>query len=339
MLQSELIAVALFVAAVGAVFVRAALGLVRIIRRTPLSKADYLSVILAVIGVGCVGYGYFVEPYRLTTTHVEIETAKLPAQTGPIRLVHLSDLHSDPVSRLETELPDAVAAQKPDVIVFTGDSINSPAGLPVFQEALKALARIAPTFVVKGNWDRMMRLPVFDGTGAHELNGKAQRLMIRGAPIWLAGLSDGNEAALGGMMRDVPAGEFSVLLYHRPDLPHEAQANRVDLYCAGHTHGGQVALPLYGALITLSRFGKKYESGLYRESRMWMYVNRGVGMEGGIAPRVRFWSPPEITVIDINSTARSARTPGTARPRGRSRRRRRAWGCTFRRAGSGRPSR
>jgi len=60
-----------------------------------------------------------------------------------------------------------------------------------------------------------------------------------------------------------------------------------------------VALPVYGALVTFSKFGKKYEAGLYREGQTWLYVNRGIGMEGGGAPRFRFWSRPEITVFEI----------------------------------------
>jgi predicted MPP superfamily phosphohydrolase len=89
-----------------------------------------------------------------------------------------------------------------------------------------------------------------------------------------------------------------VLLYHFPDAIAQAARLRVDLYCAGHTHGGQVALPFYGALITLSGFDKKYEAGLYREHDTWMYVNRGIGMEGS-APRVRFCARPEVTIIEI----------------------------------------
>jgi len=89
-------------------------------------------------------------------------------------------------------------------------------------------------------------------------------------------------------------------LYHYPDAIEEAAQHRIDLYCAGHTHGGQVALPFYGAIITLSKFGKKYESGLRRLEDTWLYVNRGIGMEGGPAPRVRFCARPEITVIELS---------------------------------------
>ena len=73
----------------------------------------------------------------------------------------------------------------------------------------------------------------------------------------------------------------------------------VDLQLSGHTHGGQVRLPLYGALLTLSAMGKRFEAGLYRLGEMALYVNRGLGMEGGAAPRVRFLCRPEITVFDL----------------------------------------
>ena len=97
-------------------------------------------------------------------------------------------------------------------------------------------------------------------------------------------------------MKSIPMTDFSVLLYHSPDRMPEAVAEGADLYCAGHTHGGQVALPLYGAMLTLSKFGKRYEAGLYHEDRTWLYVNRGIGMAGGFLPRVRFWCRPELTI-------------------------------------------
>ncbi|UCD15100.1 MAG: metallophosphoesterase, partial [Candidatus Omnitrophota bacterium] len=86
---------------------------------------------------------------------------------------------------------------------------------------------------------------------------------------------------------------------HSPDLAQDLEGLNIDLYLAGHTHGGQVNVPFYGALITCSRYGKKYESGKYRVNNMVLYVNRGIGMEGGDAPRVRFLCRPQITIFDI----------------------------------------
>ena len=134
---------------------------------------------------------------------------------------------------------------------------------------------------------------------------------VAGTSVWVAGAPfaslaeppDGERTGIEKTLKDVPPDAFTLFLYHTPDLILEAAAtNRVDLYCAGHTHGGQVALPVYGALVTLSKFGKKYESGLHREGPTHLYVTRGVGMEGGSAPRVRFFARPEITVIELAPT-------------------------------------
>ena len=312
MSAAEYLRVLLFLAFIAVVYVLAASIGVRWLRhklnRTTLSKNPrpvwYHSIVLTLAGVGllCFGYGYFVEPYWLSVTHVSINSPKLTLGSRPIRIVHISDLHSDPKPRLEERLPRAIAAEQPDLIVFTGDSINSPAGLPVFRECLTELAKIAPTFVVKGNWDAWYwhDLNLFAGTGAHELNGSSSLVEVRGAPIWVSGVAVDDEKMMEQAVSSMPEGAFKVFLYHYPDLIAAAAALKVDLYCAGHTHGGQVALPLYGALITFSKYGKRYEAGLYREGETWLYVNRGIGMEGGPVPRVRFWARPEVTVIEIS---------------------------------------
>jgi predicted MPP superfamily phosphohydrolase len=256
---------------------------------------------LALFGFGCFAYAYFVEPYRLSVRNVVIKSAKLPKNGKRIRVVHISDIHSDAKPRLEEKLPSAIAEQKPDLIVFSGDSINSPEGLPVFRKCLSEISKIAPTFVVRGNWDVWYwnNQDLFGETGAKQLNGTAERIEINGIPIWLAGVFVESEGKLAETLAQIPKNEFSIFLFHYPDLIEKVSAAEIDLYCAGHTHGGQVAMPFYGALVTLSKFGKKYEGGTYQVNKTWLNVNRGIGMEGGNVPRVRFWARPEITVIDI----------------------------------------
>ena len=69
---------------------------------------------------------------------------------------------------------------------------------------------------------------------------------------------------------------------------------------SGDTHGGQIVFPLLGPLIRIGRWdGKFHESGLHRIGKMWLYVNRGIGMEGGPVPRTRFFCPPEVALIEI----------------------------------------
>ena len=311
--------VLMFVCALAAVYLLAACALVRAALRRfgrlgrpsrAALVAERGSLALAAVGLLCFAYGYFVEPYWPEVTHVRVESPKLKGAQRPVRVVHISDLHCDPKTRLEERLPDIIAAERPDFIVFTGDSLNSPEGLPTLRKLLPRLAAVAPTYAVRGNWDTAYwgRAELFEGTGVVELKKEAARVDVAGTSVWVAGApfgslhepTDGVRGGIEAALKDAPPEAFTLFLYHTPDAILEAaETNRVDLYCAGHTHGGQVALPFYGALVTLSKFGKKYESGLHREGSTWLYVTRGIGMEGGPAPRVRFFARPEVTVIEL----------------------------------------
>ena len=309
MLPEETIRVGLFLAFVFGVYAVAGLFLVeaiaRKVRKLPpasgrirfVRRGAYLA---AGAGVLCFAWGYFVEPYWLEVRRVTVPSAKVPAGSRGIRIVHISDLHCDPKPRLEERLPGVIAAQRPDLIVFTGDALNSPAGLPIFQRCMRELSAVAPLFCVKGNWDSAGRgRRIFDGTGARELDGTRERLEVDGVPVQVCGVAFGREARIAPLLREASREELTVFLHHYPDEIHVAAEAGADLYCAGHTHGGQVALPFYGALVTLSRFGKRFEGGLYRVGGTWLNVNRGIGMEGGRAPRVRFAARPEVTVIEV----------------------------------------
>lgn len=307
----------LFVALVVFVFIAAAnLLLVRLYSRIchtrpPQSTAYLVSerAILAgaSIALVCILYARFVEPFWPKVIHVQVASRKLAPGAHPLRIVQISDVHSDARPRLENRLPEIIAAQKPDLIVFTGDSVNSRGAISIFRELMSNSARIAPAYASRGNWDEWAgaHQELFAGTGVEELNGQAVRREFHGTPIWIGGLATENTASVTSVFAGAPANEFRLLLHHFPDRiiggydGMDAAAGSVDLFCAGHTHGGQVALPIYGALVTFSRFGKRFEWGLHRVGETWLYVNRRIGMEGGRAPRIRFWARPEITVIDL----------------------------------------
>jgi uncharacterized protein len=268
-------------------------------RQEPLSRKRRVVLALAAVGMLCIPYGYFIEPYWPEVTHVTVTSAKLRKGTQ-VRIVHISDVHSDPQPRLEQKLPRIIAEQKPDLIVFTGDSANHPNNAPLFQELMRNLAAIAPTYVVRGNWDppgSSERL--FGHTGVRELEGKPESIIVRDSSIVISGDSTESMETVSSAFLLVPPHAVRIYLHHFPDRIYEVARENVDLYLAGHTHGGQVALPLYGALITFSKYDKQFEHGLYKIQNTWLYVNRGIGMEGSRAPRVRFWSRPEITVIDL----------------------------------------
>lgn len=253
----------------------------------------------AAFGALCVLYGWAVEPYRLAVTTVRVESPKIKGD--PLRIALLSDTHCDPKGRLEGRIPAAAAALHPDLIVFTGDSINEAAALPRFKALMTELAKVAPVYVVSGNWDAWFwpELDLYGGTGARRLDGESLDLKVRGTTIRLLGLPADEGFAGKKLFARADKESLSIALHHYPDEVYQAADAGVDLYLAGHTHGGQIALPFYGALVTLSRWGKRFEAGRYQVGPTTLYVNRGIGMEGGHAPRVRFWATPELTLIEL----------------------------------------
>jgi predicted MPP superfamily phosphohydrolase len=277
------------------------------------ARIAYRRAVLASAAAGslCILWGWRVEPYWPEVVRRTVPLAALAPGAAPVRLVHLSDFHCEGTVRCEDALPGLVAAEKPDAIVYTGDSLNEPGGLPVLRRTLSALAAIAPTFVVKGNWDAwyMTEFDRFGGTGVRELDGDAVRLVLRDTPVRFAGVPFGGESGIDAALRGAPSGGPVVFLYHTPDLAYDLARRGVDLCVAGHTHGGQVRLPLYGAILTLSRYGKRFEGGLYGVEGMVLHVTRGIGLEGHLAPRVRFLCRPEIAVLDL--------VPAGAAPAGR----------------------
>ena len=156
-------------------------------------------------------------------------------------------------------------------------------------------------FAVTGNWDfsYWSAIDLFDGTGFEELRLRKRIVEKDGESIILSGLAFENGKRSSRVTKKLKPEDFNLFLYHNTDLMDYFDGIPVDLYLCGHTHGGQIALPFYGALTTLSRHGKQYEAGLYQRGHIQLYVNRGIGLEGGWSPKVRFWARPEIAVFDI----------------------------------------
>ncbi|HKE32390.1 MAG TPA: metallophosphoesterase [Candidatus Angelobacter sp.] len=272
------------------------------------ARLEFVLYLLVSIGTLSIIYAHTIEPYWPEVTHVSLRSRKLnPGRR--LRIVQISDLHCDGKVRLEKRLPEIIRAEHPDLILFTGDTVNGVEGVPVARELLAQLPKIAPTYAVLGNWDvgfvRKWRQPLeqpsfFEGTGIHNLAGQAESVETAGIRIWIAGAATSQERLLPALLATAPPDQFSVLLFHFPDEVEVVQQKKIDLYLAGHTHGGQIALPFYGALVTFSKFDKKYERGLHAIGGSWLYVNRGIGLEG-FPPRARFLSRPEITVFDISA--------------------------------------
>lgn len=259
---------------------------------------------LLLLGFGIYSFG--IEPFNLTVTRIQVAA---PGVARRLRIVQLSDLHIEGITSRERRLPDLVESLHPDLIVLTGDyaNVEDPIDPQVVGDVRDVVGRLhAPlgVYAVIGNVDRLLFVQkAFAGLDVHFLDNEVVRIPQAGERFALLGLKYSSDLngrnTLSRLMRQVPSNDFTVLLYHTPDLAYAARDAQVNLYLAGHTHGGQVRLPFYGALVTLSKYGKTFEAGLYQVGSTTLYVNRGIGMSGDFAPRLRFLCPPEVLSIDL----------------------------------------
>lgn len=254
-------------------------------------------------------YGFFVEPFRLTVSQLQIPVQGL---TRPIRIVQLSDIHVERITPREQAIPQRIESLHPDMIVVTGDFINesyinNPQSIDATRELIGQLKAPLGVYGVNGNVETHNRLrDMLAGLNITILDNQVVRVPEISQNFVLIGLNYVNgsvdEANLTRLMTQVQLDDFSLLLYHKPDLAYAAHDNNVKLYLAGHTHGGQVRAPFYGALFSNSRYGKTFEMGQYQLGEMTLFVSRGLGFTGGVAPRIRFLAPPEIVAIDLIPT-------------------------------------
>jgi predicted MPP superfamily phosphohydrolase len=257
-------------------------------------------------------YGTVIEPFRLQVSRVAIPHEKSSNPGRPLRIVHLSDLHVERLTRRERNLPAIVAALAPDLIVLTGDFLSTsynrdPRALADLRATLEKLSAPAGLYAVWGTAevDRPDLLrPMLESLGIVVLEDRAQEVRFGAHRLWLMGLTCSRDLATDGarlqsLMTRAPDQALNLLLYHTPDLMPQASALGVDLYLAGHTHGGQWRIPGLGAVLTSSRYWKRYEAGHYCEAKTHLYVSRGLGMEGFGAPRARFFCRPEVVLVTL----------------------------------------
>lgn len=273
-------------------------------------------------------YGTLVEPFLLQVTRLQIVTPRLANPGGPLRVVQLSDLHVERLTRRDRALPDTVAGLDADVMVLTGDYLNTtynqdPQALADLEELLAQLEAPGQRYGIWGSPEvdctHLLR-PIIQAAGITLLEDCGVELHTDRYHLWIMGITcshdrPGDAERLRRLVAEAPPGALTLLLYHTPDLMPEAAALGVDLYLAGHTHGGQWRLPGFGAVVTSSRYGKRYEAGHYREGNTHLYVSRGLGMEGFGTPRARFFCRPELVVVDLAGRAGEDPTPRSqARP-------------------------
>ena len=302
-----------------------------------LSKA---AVGVAAIGACTLAYsaGYEVRAFRLR----EVEIPCLPTRSETLRVLHLSDIHLMPSQYKKQEWLRSLSDLRPDLIVNTGDNVSHSESVPVLMRALGDLLGVPGVYVLGSNdyWGPVVKSPLrylmpddgsrlqgprlpwgdlkaaFDKAGWLDLNNRIGSLTVRGTKFAFAGVDDPH---LCYDKLDAVAGPADPLADVRLGVSHAPYLRVLDAFTkdgydaifAGHTHGGQVRVPRYGALITNCDLDARRSRGLHRhiahEKEAWLHVSAGLGTSP-YAP-YRFCCYPEATIATLAPRPRHRASP------------------------------
>ena len=269
-------------------------------------------LLLVLLIVSCLVWGFFIEPNRLVVNQQSIQIDTWPKELSGLRIALIADLHTGGWFIDENKLRlivDRTNQLNPDLVVLLGDYVapNSWHSRRVEPEitagVLKDLRAPLGVYAVLGNHDwwyngaKVRR--AFEQNGIPVLEDEVVEIRWRDKSFWLAGLADlwTRPQQIDETIAKAPPGSTMIALTHNPDIFPRLPPN-VPLLLAAHPHGGQVSIPLIGTPIVPSRFGSKYTAGHVFENGHHMFVTTGIGTS--ILP-VRFRVPPEIVVLTVKS--------------------------------------
>ncbi len=267
------------------------------------------------VGLAAAGYGGLFERSNVVLRRLDVTLDRLPEALDGLTVAQLSDFHyhayfSAGVIRKAVEL--AVGLQ-PDLVALTGDFVTVSEFQKYDQRSAEhavpcaeLLAPLKPklgVYAVLGNHDTFTDADLVAETlqsrGIHVLQNQALPVERNGARIWMAGVRDvlAGFAKVEEAVAAIPSPEATILLAHEPDFADHASRYPIDLQLSGHSHGGQVRLPLLGPPM-LPYLGRKYPWGFRKIRRTALYTNVGLGT---IVVPIRILADPEVTLITLRS--------------------------------------
>ncbi len=279
----------------------------------PLTRREFFSrmakLTKGTIAAAALGAGYsrWLEPSWLTVERTHLNLPDLPAGFDGLTIAQISDLHFGPnVDPALVELAAGMVMQlRPEMIVITGDFVSrlSHGESGLILSTLSRLKAEHGVFGILGNHDWWTDPRVVsesaEKAGINVLRNRNVLLERGGEQLFLAGVDDvwEKKADLSRALEGVPENARVLALVHEPDYADTVvQDGRVILQLSGHSHGGQVRLPLIGAPL-LPYLGQKYPYGFYQIQNLQLYTNRGIGV---LFPGVRFNCRPEITLHTLH---------------------------------------
>lgn len=271
-----------------------------------LAAGGFLGMGFASLG-GAV-YATSIEPFSIRQRDVNIALGKLPPAFEGYRLVHLSDIHLGydvPADYIESVFMQ-VNALNPDAILVTGDYITRRYDTDIhdIERLFSLLSARDGVYAVLGNHDHWSQAgavtQALTRASVQVLSNRHINITRGDDSLVIAGVDDVWEALadLDAALKGTADSACIVLMAHEPDYADAVAADgRVSLQLSGHTHGGQVRIPFFGAPV-LPKFGLKYDYGVYHLRDLTLYTTSGVGM---VKPAVRFNCPPEFVHITLTT--------------------------------------
>ena len=251
----------------------------------------------------------------LMVNEIKITNDKIPQSFEGFRIAQVSDLHNAELGKDNNKLIEKLNECEPDIIVLTGDLIDSNhTNLEVALSFAQQAVKIAPCYFVTGNHEAWVGSQYeelktsLENAGVTVLQDEAIELNYGDECIQLIGLNDPDfserDSFLSGSILETKLSQvnisngFTILLSHRPEHFNVYQNKNIDLVLSGHAHGGQFRLPFLGGVIAPNQgLFPKYDAGIYTENGTTMIVSRGIG--NSIIP-VRINNRPEIIIIELN---------------------------------------
>jgi len=287
-------------------------------RKTSITRRRVLAAGACAVG-GVALYAGEIERHWLEVSSRDVFLPGLPPAFDGFRIAQISDIHMDEFSEpfFIRHVVNRVNSLNPDAVFLTGDFVSAEYAPPKFTigaawQCANILNELAcrQRYAVLGNHDVLAGADqVSEALTDNDilvLRNYYTPLERSGSRIWLAGVADplqglpDPEATIPASIRNLPH-EPIILLCHAPDYVDDLlqlpSGQAISLMLCGHTHGGQIRLPLIGAMI-LPKLGRKYIEGWFRWSRLQMHVNRGIGTVG--IP-FRLDCPPEISMLTLRS--------------------------------------
>jgi len=245
-------------------------------------------------------YGAFIAPHR-----IQVTTFKQSLVSNPIswsRLVLISDIHAGSWQTKKTiaKIADQLSKLEPDILVFCGDFVICNSDDISLTESIVKIKSVCGNYFVLGNHDYLDNPQAIcdqlTAWGCKDITNSSLTIRVHGTEIRLAGIDDvdfGTPRLLSKILNDQAP---HITLAHNPDAAMDMHQGQTDLLLCGHTHGGQIRLPIIGSLFVPSHLGRRADQGLKKINGIPTIISKGLGQVG---IHVRFFCRPEIVVVEL----------------------------------------